>query len=148
MKLLAAIDFEGSTPAVRREALLWARRLSAELFLVHVASPDPDFIGGGAGSEGARLAVAYKNQQARQRLEAYATQMRRDGVDAAAVLVQGPPAEMILQEADRLHADAILLGTYARGAANAMRIGSVAKQILFRAARPVVLVPPHDLAAS
>ena len=144
MKILACLDLARSSPAVLREARLWARRLSAELYLLHVAEPDPDFIGGGAGPESLRLAVAHKNKLAQQRLEAAAVELRKDNLDATAVLVQGAVADMILQEANRLHADVILMGTYARGVANSPFIGSASKQVLFKAARPVLLIPPND----
>ena len=146
MKLLAALDLANSTPAVLREARNWARRLSAELILIHVAEPDPDFIGYGAGPESVRLAVAHKFTRAHQQLEAMAVDLRKDGLDATALLVQGATADMILQEAERLHIDAILMGTHARGPLHEMFVGSVSKQVLFKAARPVILIPPRDVA--
>jgi len=145
MKLLAALDLSNSTPAVLREARAWARRLSAELILIHVAEPDPDFIGRGAGLESTRLAVAHKFQRAQQQIEVLAVELRKDGLDATALLLQESDiADTILREAERLHADAILMGTHARGAARAMFIGSISKQVLLKATRPVVLIPPRD----
>lgn len=116
MKLLAALDLSRTTPDVLREARNWARRLSAELFLIHVAEPDPDFIGYGAGPESVRLAVAHKFQRAHQQIEALAVELRQDGLNATALLVQGPTAETILREADKLSVDAIIMGTRARSA--------------------------------
>ena len=144
MKLLAALDLARSTPAVLREARAWARRLSAELTLLHVAEPDPDFTGHGARSENLSLAVAHKFTRAHQQLEALAVELRKDGLDATALIVQGVPAEMILQEAERLHADAILMGTHARGVPRDLLIGSTCKKVVGQATRPVILIPPRD----
>ena len=117
MKLLVALDLARSTPAVYREARVWARRLAAELLLLHVTDPDPDFIGYGAGPESVRLAVAHKFTRAHQRIETLATELRKEGfVATTALLIQGATAETILREADRLGADVILMGTRARGA--------------------------------
>ena len=71
MKVLAALDLARTTPDVLREARIWARRLSAELILIHVADPDPDFIGSGAGPASARLARAHTFPRAHQRIEAF-----------------------------------------------------------------------------
>ena len=143
MKLLAALDLASSTPAVLREARNWARRLSAELILIHVAEPDPDFVGYGAGPESVRLAVAHKFTRAHQQIEALAEELRKDGIDAKALLIQGATAETILREADNLSADAILMGTRARGAIHDLMVGSVSKEVLRHSSRPVLLIPPR-----
>ena len=126
-----------------REARNWARRLSAELILIHVAEPDPDFIGYGAGPESVRLAVAHKFTRAHQQIEALAVELRKDGIDAKALLIQGATAETILREADNLSADAILMGTRARGAIHDLMVGSVSKEVLRHSSRPVLLIPPR-----
>ena len=148
MKLLAALDLATTTPAVLREARAWARRLSAELFLIHVTEPDPDFIGYGAGPESVRLAVAHKFTRAHQRLEALSVELRKEGLDATALLLQGATAETILREADRLSADVVLMGTRARGAVRELFVGSVSKEVLRRSTRPVLLIPPLDVASA
>ena len=144
MKVLAALDLARTTPDVLREARLWARRLSAELILIHVAEPDPDFIGYGAGPESVRLAVAHKFTRAHQRIEALSVELRKEGLDATALLLQGATAETILREADRLSADVVLMGTRARGAVRELFVGSVSKEVLRRSTRPVLLIPPRD----
>ena len=144
MKVLAALDLDRTTPDVLREARLWTRRLGAELFLIHVADPDPDFIGYGAGPESVRLAVAHKFTRAHQRMEALATELRKEGLVATtALLIQGATAETILREADRLAADLIVLGTRARGALRSLLLGSVSKQVVAGSTRPVLLIPPR-----
>jgi len=148
MKVLAALDLARTTPDVLREARIWARRLSAELFLIHVAEPDPDFIGYGAGPESVRLAVAHKFTRAHQRLEALSVELRKEGLAATALLLQGATAETILREADRLSADVVLMGTRARGAVRELFVGSVSKEVLRQSTRPVLLIPPRDVASA
>ena len=149
MKVLAALDLDRTTPDVLREARLWTRRLGAELFLIHVADPDPDFIGYGAGPESVRLAVAHKFTRAHQRIEALATELRKEGfVATTALLIQGATAETILREADRLAVDVILMGTRARGAIREIFVGSVSKEVLRQSTRPVLLIPPRDVASA
>ena len=148
MKVLAALDLARTTPDVLREARIWARRLSAELILIHVADPDPDFIGYGAGPESVRLAVAHKFTRAHQRLEALSVELRKEGLDATALLLQGATAETILREAERLSADVVLMGTRARSAVRELFVGSVSKEVLRQSTRPVLLIPPRDVASA
>lgn len=145
MKLLAALDLATTTPAVLREARSWARRLSAQLTLVHVAAPDPDFVGYQAGPDTVRDAMARTFHREHQQIEAAAQELRKDGVDATALLLQGPTAEMILKESDKLSVDAIVMGTRARGALHDLIVGSVSKQVLHQSTRPVLLIPPRDV---
>lgn len=144
MKLLAALDLACTTPAVLREARNWARRLSAQLTLLHVAAPDPDFIGYEPGPATVRASVARQFHREHRQLDAAAQELRKDGVDATALLVQGPTAETILAEADKLSADAILMGTRAHGALHDLIVGSTSKGVLRESTRPVLLVPPRD----
>ena len=141
MKLLAALDLATTTPAVLREARSWAHRLSAQLFLLHVAEPDPDFIGYKPGPDTVREAMARKFHREHQQVESAAVELRKDGVDATALLVQGPTAETILQQADSLHVDAILMGTRGHGAVHDLIVGSTSKGVILKSTRPVLLVP-------
>jgi nucleotide-binding universal stress UspA family protein len=148
MKLLAAIDLATTTPVVLREARTWARRLSAQLYLIHVAEPDPDFIGYDAGPETVRTAIARKFHREHQQLEALAQDLRQNGIEATALLLQGPTSQTIVHEADKLQVDAILMGTQARGALRELLVGSTSKGVLQHSTRPVLLVPPHDAPAT
>lgn len=141
MKLLAALDLAGTTPIVLREARNWARRLAGQLVLLHVAEPDPAFIGYEPGPATVRAAVAEKFHRERQQLESAAVELRKEGVDTTALLVQGPTAETILQEADKLHVDVILIGTRGHGAVRDFLVGSTSKGVLHKTSRPVLLIP-------
>ncbi len=147
MKLLIAIDLSPASPAVLHEARVWAGRLQAQLWLLHVADPDPDFIGYEPGPDTVRDAVARKFHREHRQIEAAARELRAAGLDATALLVQGPTAEAILREADRLDVDAIMMGTRARGALREFLVGSTSKEVLHRSTRPVLLVPPRDAAS-
>jgi nucleotide-binding universal stress UspA family protein len=146
MKLLAALDFSPAMPAILHEARIWAQRLNAKLWLIHIAEPDPDFIGYKAGPDTVRDSMAGKFHREHQQIETAAQELRKAGVEATALLLQGPTAETILKEADRLDVDAILMGTHARGAVRELLIGSVSKQVLHQSTRPILLIPPHATA--
>lgn len=142
MKLLAALDLAHSSPAVLREARIWAQRLAARLWIVHVAPPNPDFVGYETGPESVRDAVARQFHSEHRQLETFAEDLRAAGIDAVALLLQGPTADTILREADRLGVDAIVMGTFAHGPLRELLLGSAAKEVLRRSPRPVLLVPP------
>lgn len=147
MRLLAALDFAETTSAVLREARVWAIRLGAELWLIHVAEPDPDFVGYGPGPDTLRGAIAEKFYREHRQIEAAARELRGAGVETTALLLQGPTADTILREADRLGVDAILMGAGGHGAIHDFLLGSVSRQVIRQSVRPVLLIPPRGTGA-
>jgi nucleotide-binding universal stress UspA family protein len=67
-------------------------------------------------------------------------------LDATALLVQGPTVETILEEATRLNADLIILGSHGRGAAIQLLVGSVSGGVLQKSKCPVLIVPTRKQA--
>ena len=57
------------------------------------------------------------------------------------VMDGGSAGEVICQTAERVGADAICVGSHARGRANLALIGSVAAHVVHHAGRPVLVVP-------
>jgi nucleotide-binding universal stress UspA family protein len=55
----------------------------------------------------------------------------------------GEPVPVILDVADRLDADLIILGSYTKGTLHYAFLGSVAEKILRKANRTVTVVPPY-----
>lgn len=141
MKLLVAVDFSERTERVLQVASELAQRLGASAWVVHVADPDPDFVGYDAGPDVVRDQVAKELRDEHRRLQAYADDMRAAGVDATAMLVRGPTVETLLEMADKQDADLIVAGSHGRSMVGEMLLGSVS-QGLIRAARwPVTVVP-------
>lgn len=143
MKILAALDLGFTTPAVLREVRAWASRLQAQVWLIHAAEPEPDFIGYEPGPPTVRAAVARQFHREHQQLEAAAGELRAAGLDVTALLIRGPTAEVILKEADRLGVDLILMGTHARGVWQEFWLGSTSKEVLHRSTRPLLIIPPR-----
>jgi len=105
MKLLAAIDFSEAMRGVMRETEMLAEALHAEVWLVHVAPPEPDFVGYDPGPQTERDLVARHRHQEHRQLQNMAAGMRERGIETTALMVQGVTSDEILKEADRVNAD-------------------------------------------
>lgn len=141
MKLLVALDLSDATAPLLREAHAWALGLGAQTWLVHVASPDPDFVGYEIGPDSVRDAVARQYRREHAQLADAAADFREGGVSATALLLQGATADAILREAQRLRADAIAMGAGVGQGLRSAPPGRVARDVLKRASCPVLLVP-------
>jgi len=140
-KILTAVDFSEVTPRVIHVAASQARAFDAELWLLHVAAPDPDFVGFDAGPQSVRDGRAEELRQEHRELQDEAQRLRDDGVQATALLVQGPTQEKIVSEAERLQVDLIVVGSHGRGAIRRALLGSVSEGLLREAPCPVLIVP-------
>ena len=56
-------------------------------------------------------------------------------------IIEGSPARSILEEAQRVNADMIVLGSHGHSAIGEVMLGSVAHKIAMKATVPVLLVP-------
>jgi nucleotide-binding universal stress UspA family protein len=144
-RILVAVDFSDFTPALTLHAARLARALHAEVVLVHVAEPDPEFVGFGAGPQSRRDDVARRLRREHRDVQALADELAAAGVQAIALFVQGPTVEKLLGEAERLQADLIVMGTQGHGRLHRLLLGSVGEGVLRHARCPVLFVPlPRD----
>lgn len=143
MKLLVAVDLSPSTETVIAQARAIARALAAKVWLLHVADPEPTFVGYDVGPQYERDAVAEKFRQEHTEIQSIANDMRAQGLDTTALLVQGTTIETILQEAAKLDVDIIVAGSHGKGAVHRLLVGSVSEGLLQHTDRPILIIPTH-----
>ncbi len=139
--ILAALDFSAVTDDVIARAAEIAEAFGAALWLLHVAAPDPDFIGYEPGPQSVRQSVAAELHDVHRRLQDHSAELRARGIDCTALLVQGSTPETIVREGDRLDADLIVLGSHGHGLLRRALLGSVSEHVLHNARRPLLIVP-------
>ena len=146
MELLVAIDLSDSTESVIENAKRIAKSSDSSIWLIHVAAPEPDFVGYvnyNVGPETERDAVSKGLHAEHKILQQHAEELREEGVDCVALLVQGATVDTILQEAEKLSVEMIVLGTHGKSAAMRMLVGSTSEGVLHRSSIPVLIVPTH-----
>jgi nucleotide-binding universal stress UspA family protein len=141
MRLLVPLDLSPATERVLATATAVARDTGASVWLLHVAEPDPAFVGYEAGSAAVRDQVAHEYRDEHRRLQEHAAQLREVGIDATPLLIRGPTADTILGEAAKLEADLIVMATHGRGAVFDILVGSISHAVLRRSTIPVLMVP-------
>jgi nucleotide-binding universal stress UspA family protein len=148
VNVLAGVDFSGVTEAVMQALRQMAAAMPVQVRLVHVAPPDPAFVGFEPGPRAVRSQVAAEHRERHQNLQRLADELRNGGVETTALLVQGPTVETLLTEAERLPAALIVLGSHGHGAVYDLLVGSVSEGVVRRSKVPVLLVPARPAQVS
>lgn len=143
--LLVPIDLKTETSVVLAHAAALAKALDAKIWLLHVAAPNPDFAGYEAGPQYIRDERAETLREEHAELERIMAQFAAQGLQCQRLLVMGPTVETILNEAERNHADMIVMGTHGRRGLAKAFMGSTCDEVL-RANRFTVVVVPTPLA--
>jgi len=157
--ILVPIDFSDLTEPVIDLARQLAKAFSAEIHLVHVkvptALPMPGTLGYGlAGmSELApmtgvpvpgfepRLETTPEDEGETSKLAKWQEEIARHGIKVSLHEPAGNVADEILNQAEKLGADLIVMGRHGHGAMYNLLVGSTTKGVLKHSVRPVLLVP-------
>jgi nucleotide-binding universal stress UspA family protein len=90
----------------------------------------------------------YSEAEAGAYLQDVAERLHLAGVSAARVLLQGDPAERVIDHAQAEHADLILLSSHGRSGLSGWNVSSVVQKILARAYISILLVPAYHPATT
>jgi nucleotide-binding universal stress UspA family protein len=136
-RIWCTIDFSEASVAAIAEAAALARRCRGELTVLFVIpyAAGPHAISPSV-PEGVSSAVA-------EEIEALLQPVRAAGIPVRVCLKAGWPAREILDTVRRVTPDVIVMGTHGRGGFKRWALGSVADEVLRKAACPILTVGPR-----
>jgi nucleotide-binding universal stress UspA family protein len=139
--VLAPIDFSPVSRQVVDEAIAIARGHDARLVLLHVVQLAAVL---GTGVTESDLPASFRLQvesDAVRQLSSLQRRLRDEGVTAHVVHQVGSPGERILDQADRLDADYIVMGSHGHGAFYDLIVGSTTSRVVTWSKCPVMIIP-------
>ncbi|WP_432822626.1 universal stress protein [Trichloromonas sp.] len=156
-KILYATDLSVNAAHAFRHAISLARHYGAKIHVLHVL-PEVDssvlnYISTVMGEERlVNLELAHKDEitdQIRMRLHQFAKDELADHPEdlewiADIEVHHGSPVGQILEVADRLDVDLVVVGSHGKGKLKYAFLGSVAEKLLRKSYRPVMVVPLND----
>ena len=136
-KILCAID----GAAIRERILLYAmhfgKKEGAIVHIVHAYQLPEHYVAQDGFEE---LANAYR-AVAKGVIDDAKEFLEEVGLQVTGEAIEGPPAQVVLEEADRIGADLILVGHRNPKDVTEMLLGSVSQQILNQSRIPVLVIP-------
>jgi nucleotide-binding universal stress UspA family protein len=144
MNILVAVDLSPTSGLVVEAARGIAELTGVSVYILHAVETGPDFILPDLEPEALRARIAREFPKEQQAVEAIASKLQDDGLDATALLVCSPSVNNTLKEADLLEAGLIVVGTHGHGAVYDVLIGSYSAAIIRKSRLPVLVVPVRD----
>jgi nucleotide-binding universal stress UspA family protein len=141
MIILIAVDFSEVSRKALDAVRVMPRAEDTKVFVIHVAEPDPEFVGWDTGPEVIRDQIAAEFHRESQQVELMAEDLRKSGIDAVGLVIQGPTVATILDEAQRRNASLVVVGSHGHGAAYDLTVGSISSGVIRKSNVPVLVVP-------
>jgi nucleotide-binding universal stress UspA family protein len=141
-RILVPLDFSECARKALQYAIPFAGMCDARLLLLHVVQLS--YTAGELGPPEALLVDADASQGAEQRLRDLASQAVGHQAAWETVVRMGLPSDEIVQAAQDLNADLIILSTHGHTGLKHMLLGSVAEAVVRRAPCPVLTVRLHE----
>lgn len=139
--IVACIDFHAQTAIVLKKTAELGKALNAKVWLLHIAAPDPDFVGYEVGPQYIRDDRAKDLRKENKILIDFKNELNEQGIDSDSLLVDGATIETIISEAKKLNADLIVTGHHHHGFFYKAFNSSISSQIISKSNIPVLVVP-------
>jgi nucleotide-binding universal stress UspA family protein len=157
-KILYGTDLSKNSVYAYRYAMDMAEKYNAEIVILHVIEPIPPmvkhYVKGFVDEINWEEKIKYEQEIAIERIKKRLEEFcKKESLDAphclalvSTILVRpGHPVEEILKAADEVQCNLIVLGTHGKGFLKQTFLGSVARSVLDRARKPVLIIPlPHE----
>lgn len=140
-KILVPIDFSDFNRTVISKAVDHAKLINGEIYLLHVATLDIGVIVSETGfTYLPELEQTALNEEADQ-LSKLKVEIEHKGIKCETMVKQGIPADIIVQEANDLNVDLIVIGSRGHNSLYTMFVGSVATDVIKHSSLPLLVVP-------
>jgi nucleotide-binding universal stress UspA family protein len=142
--ILAAVDSSSISESVVREAATLARAAQARVVLLTIVQPPVITSEYAPLMENIAEFTAAAEQATATNLSRIQAQLAAEGVAAETLQLSGAPVRQILEQAEKLGPDYIVMGSHGHTAFYDLLVGSTTHGVLLRARCPVVIVPPKS----
>jgi len=141
VNIMALIDFSPVCDRIVKHAGKLSGLYGAKCWLVHVADPDPDFVGYKAGPQYVRDHKAAKLHKEHIQLQDYKKELEQTGIMCEALLIQGQINPTIIKEIKKLEIDLVVLGSHGHTRLYDLVVGSVSEFLLKKHIVPLFIIP-------
>ncbi|PWW81830.1 MULTISPECIES: universal stress protein [Prosthecochloris] len=140
-RILCPVDFSEASRKAVRYAHEFAKGMGASLVLLNVVEPRPMAVD---------MSLSYVpleedlEKAAKEDLEEIIRTEREKGIEVQADVQIGTPSETILEKAEELDVNLIIVGSHGKTGLSRILMGSVAESVVRKAKCPVLIVKAEE----
>ena len=142
--ILVAVDFNDAVGELLGYAEGLAEKFGAKVWIVHVAAPEPDFVGYDPGPQYIRDVKAKEYREEHRNLQSICDTFLSKEIEKEALLIQGSTVETVLQEAEKLKVDLLIVGTHKHSFLHNLLKESVSLELLKKSNIPLLAIPIEE----
>lgn len=139
--IMVAVDFNDSIGELMVYADSLAQKFGSKVWVLHVADPEPDFVGYEPGPQYIRDIKAEEYREEHHNLQEICKNFLSEDVKADALLIQGSTVETVLNEAKKLNIDLLIVGTHKHSFLHNLLQESVSMELIKKAEIPMLTIP-------
>ena len=139
--IMVAVDFNDSLGELMVYADRLAQKFESKVWVLHVADPEPDFVGYEPGPQYIRDIKAEEYREEHRNLQEVCKNFLSEDVKAEALLIQGSTVETVMSEAQKLNIDLLIVGTHKHSFLHNLLQESVSMELIKKAEIPMLTIP-------
>lgn len=139
--IIAAIDFSSITEALIDTVIEEAKAFQDDIYFIHVAEPDPDFVGFDVGPDVVRDQIAMQYHREHSLLQELSARVKSAGCNTTALLLQGAIVDLLVKQVKTLEARMLIVGSHGHGRVHDLLLGSTTSGLIRHAKIPILIVP-------
>ncbi len=141
---LVPIDFSAVSEEIIDTAVTFARSFKGKVALLHAVQSQVITSEYALPLEALHEALVAEEKNSATKLTEYAARFRTVGLAAETFVRQGQPVTAILEMANKVNADFIIMGSHGHGRLYDLLVGSTASGVIKGAKCGVIIMPPSD----
>ncbi|MDX1761149.1 MAG: universal stress protein [Christiangramia sp.] len=142
--IMVAVDFNDSIGELMVYADSIAQKFESKVWVLHVAEPEPDFVGYEPGPQYIRDIKANEYREEHRNLQEICKNFLSEEVNADALLIQGSTVETVLAEAQKLNIDLLIVGTHKHSFLHNLLQESVSRELIKQSDIPIMAIPIEE----
>lgn len=139
--IMVAVDFNDSIGELMVYAEALAQKFQSKVWVLHVAEPEPDFVGYEPGPQYIRDIKAEEYREEHRNLQEICKNFLGEDISSEALLIQGSTVETVMEEAKKLKIDLLIVGTHKHSFLHNLLQESVSMELIKKAEIPMLTIP-------
>lgn len=139
--IMVAVDFNDSIGELMVYADILGQKFNSKIWVLHVAEPEPDFVGYEPGPQYIRDIKAEEFREEHRNLQEICKNFLSEEVEGEALLIQGSTVETVIEEAKKLNIDLLIVGTHKHSFLHNLLNENVSIELIKKSDIPMLTVP-------